>query len=262
MEIINFSCQFLENTWRNVFIKALSFASFTIFQDSNFHHLIMLSGCVEYNIKYYSYIFQDCLAIINRYCKIDVRKTDRWGRTLTDVATPICNQFLAQLGLCYKKFMVLSLHCKTRYEIIILFQIYKRETFLILYILGSSCIQVPVVVELSYARLTGADNPSNTPSQSFMVGSVQLTSKTGWMELEGVLQSVLVNFFNLLDTGLKTKKTSRLDPEITSDTAQYSLGLGLKAIQHYSIGIASAFLLEVLLFFGILELVKTILFYI
>lgn len=101
---------------------------------------------------------------------------------------------------------------------------------------GSSCIQVPVVVELSYARLTGSDNPSNTPSRSFVVGSVQLTSKTGWMELEGVIQSVLVNFFNQLDTGLKTKKTSRLDPEITSDTMQYSLGLGLKAIQHYSIG--------------------------
>ncbi|XP_061187409.1 cortactin-binding protein 2-like isoform X2 [Saccostrea echinata] len=140
----------------------------------------------------------DCLSIISKYCNIDVKKTDRWGRSLTDVATPICNQFLSQLG--------------------------------------SSCIHVPVAIELSYARLSGADNSSNITGRSFVVGTVQITSATGWMELEAVLQSVLSNFLSQLDTGIRTKKTSRLDPEITSDSVQYSLGLGLKAIQHYSIG--------------------------
>ena len=101
---------------------------------------------------------------------------------------------------------------------------------------GSSSVHVPVVVELSYARLTGTDNPDTIPSRSFTVGSVQLTSNTGWMELEGHLQSMLSDFFHQLDTGLKTKKTSRLDPEIAIDSSQYSLGLSLKAIQHYSIG--------------------------
>lgn len=95
-----------------------------------------------------------------------------------------------------------------------------------------------MVVELSYARLTGADNPDTIPSRFFTVGSVQLTCNTGWMELEGLLQSMLSDFFHQLDTGLKTKKTSRLDPEIAIDSSQYSLGLSLKAIQHYSIGIA------------------------
>lgn len=103
-------------------------------------------------------------------------------------------------------------------------------------ITGSSSVQVPVMVELSYARLSGTDTSIHVPGRLFVVGSVQLTSSTGWMELEGILQSVLANFFLQLDTGLKTKKTSRLDPEITSDSAQYSLGLGPKAIQHYSIG--------------------------
>lgn len=103
-------------------------------------------------------------------------------------------------------------------------------------ITGSSSVQVPVMVELSYARLSGTDNSIHVPGRSFVVGSVQLTSSTGWMELEGILQSVLTNFFHQLDTGLKTKKTSRLDPEIASDSAQYNLGLGPKAIQHYSIG--------------------------
>lgn len=92
------------------------------------------------------------------------------------------------------------------------------------------------MIELSYARLSGTDNSIHVLGRSFVVGSVQLTSSTGWMELEGILQSVLVNFFHQLDTGLKTKKTSRLDPEIAIDSAQYSLGLGPKAIQHYSIG--------------------------
>nr|XP_022297732.1 cortactin-binding protein 2-like isoform X2 [Crassostrea virginica] len=140
----------------------------------------------------------DCLSVLSKFCNLDIKKTDRWGRSVTDVATPICNQFLSQLG--------------------------------------SSSVNVPVVVELSYARLTGADNPDTIPSRSFTVGSVQLTSDTGWMELEGLLQSMLSDFFHQLDTGLKTKKTSRLDPEIAIDSSQYSLGLSLKAIQHYSIG--------------------------
>uniref|UniRef100_K1RGY9 Cortactin-binding protein 2 n=1 Tax=Magallana gigas TaxID=29159 RepID=K1RGY9_MAGGI len=140
----------------------------------------------------------DCLSVLSKYCNIDIKKTDRWRRSVADVATPICNQFLSQLG--------------------------------------SSSVQVPVMIELSYARLSGTDNSIHVPGRSFVVGSVQLTSSTGWMELEGILQSVLTNFFHQLDTGLKTKKTSRLDPEIASDSAQYSLGLGPKAIQHYSIG--------------------------
>lgn len=36
--------------------------------------------------------------MILNHCNIDLDKKDRWGRTVLDVASPQCNQFLRQTG--------------------------------------------------------------------------------------------------------------------------------------------------------------------
>lgn len=97
-------------------------------------------------------------------------------------------------------------------------------------IIGSFSVQVFVMIELSYVRLLGIDNFIYVAGRSFVVGSVQLIFFTGWMELEGIFQFVLINFFYQLDIGFKIKKTSRFDFEIVIDLVQYSLGLGFKVI--------------------------------
>ena len=48
----------------------------------------------------FAFYFQDCLSVLSKFCNLDIKKTDRWRRSVTDVATPICNQFLSQLGKC------------------------------------------------------------------------------------------------------------------------------------------------------------------
>lgn len=58
----------------------------------------MLCDQAKFQFNFVVSIFQDCLSVLSKYCNIDIKKTDRWRRSVADVATPICNQFLSQLG--------------------------------------------------------------------------------------------------------------------------------------------------------------------
>lgn len=58
-----------------------------------------------------------------------------------------------------------------------------------------------------------------------------------WAEVDQAVRGVVEGHFRQLDTGLKTKKTSRLDPESSPDiTQQFSLGFTLDSVDSISIG--------------------------
>ena len=58
-----------------------------------------------------------------------------------------------------------------------------------------------------------------------------------WSEVDQRVQEVVEAHFRQLDTGLRTKKTSRLEPETSSEmTQQFSLGFSLDNIDSFSIG--------------------------
>jgi hypothetical protein len=61
-------------------------------------------------------------------------------------------------------------------------------------------------------------------------------SNTPWLVLENKLQFVLTSFLSQLDVGLKTKRTSRLDPEVGGDSMQYSLGIKFDVLNKFVLG--------------------------
>lgn len=74
------------------------------------------------------------------------------------------------------------------------------------------------------------------PTQKFNIGSLQLSPNTQWVILENKLQFVLTSFLSQLDIGLKTKRTSRLDPEVGGEGMQYSLGIKFDVLEKFTLG--------------------------
>ena len=59
----------------------------------------------------------------------------------------------------------------------------------------------------------------------------------GWSDVDQRVREVVEGHFRQLDIGLRTKKTSRLDPETSPDvTQQFSLGFSLGNIDSFSVG--------------------------
>ncbi|CAC5414143.1 CTTNBP2 N-terminal-like protein [Mytilus coruscus] len=140
----------------------------------------------------------DCLDVILNHCNVDLEKKDRWGRTVLDVASPQCNQYLRQ-------------------------------------IVDSKDVSLSVILEISYVSTSNTDM-FTLPTQKFNIGSVLLAPNTPWVILENKLQFVLTSFLSQLDVGLKTKRTSRLDPEIGGDSMQYSLGIKFDILDRFMLG--------------------------
>ncbi|OWF43588.1 cortactin-binding protein 2-like isoform X2 [Mizuhopecten yessoensis] len=140
----------------------------------------------------------DCLAVIMNMCDVNVQRKDRWGRTIMDVASVACKEFIQQRS-------------------------------------GKDLL-LTVTLEIQYPNLSEDFTTLHLPSQKFVIGSLSLEAGLSWAGLETRLQHTLTNYFSQIDTGLRTKRTSRLDPEIAMDNVQYSLGLDLECINMFSIG--------------------------
>lgn len=97
-------------------------------------------------------------------------------------------------------------------------------------------IQILVTLDLYHPNQYKLDKGQSSSSQSFIIGSVPVAPNLGWSELEVKLQQTFSTYLSNLDTGLKTKKTSRLDPETPSDSLLYTLGLGPSCICEYALG--------------------------
>ena len=70
-----------------------------------------------------------------------------------------------------------------------------------------------------------------------MIGTIDILPRMGWAEVDQRVREVIESHFRQLDTGLRTKKTSRLDPETSPDvTQQFSLGFSLDNIGSFNIG--------------------------
>lgn len=89
-----------------------------------------------------------------------------------------------------------------------------------------------VCIELAYIgcsqfQVGGAD---------FAIGTLVLLPWDTWSVVERKLKMLFSTYMSHIDLGLKTKKTSRLDPEASTDNIQYSLGLTENSIEHFVIG--------------------------
>ena len=83
-------------------------------------------------------------------------------------------------------------------------------------------------------RCTGTLYEHHEP---FVIGTIQILPQMSWHELDQRLRQLTEAHFRQLDIGLKTKKTSRLDPETSPDvTQQFSLGFSLDCIHNFNIG--------------------------
>lgn len=83
-------------------------------------------------------------------------------------------------------------------------------------------------------RCTG---PLYEHCEPFIIGTIQILPQMRWAEVDQAVRGVVEGHFRQLDTGLKTKKTSRLDPEASPDiTQQFSLGFSLDSVDSISIG--------------------------
>ncbi|XP_033745508.1 cortactin-binding protein 2-like [Pecten maximus] len=141
----------------------------------------------------------DCLAVIMNICDVNVQHQDRWGRTIMDVASVACKEFIQQRT-------------------------------------GGKDLLLTVTLELQYPNLSEDFTTLHLPSQKFVIGHLSVEGGLSWAGLETRLQHTLTNYFSQIDTGLRTKRTSRLDPEIAMDNIQYSLGLDSNCIHSCSIG--------------------------
>ena len=96
-------------------------------------------------------------------------------------------------------------------------------------------VSLAVILEISYVSPSTTDM-FTLPTQKFNIGCVQIAPNTPWIVLENKLQFVLTSFLSQLDVGLKTKRTSRLDPEVGGDSMQYSLGIKFDVLSRFSLG--------------------------
>lgn len=99
----------------------------------------------------------------------------------------------------------------------------------------SKDVSLGVILEISYAS-SSTTEMFTLPTQKFNIGNVQLAPNTPWLVLENKLQFVLTSFLSQLDVGLKTKRTSRLDPEVGGDSMQYSLGIKFDVLSKFVLG--------------------------
>ena len=73
--------------------------------------------------------------------------------------------------------------------------------------------------------------------EPFVIGNIEILAKMDWYDLDQRVREVVEGHFRQLDIGLRTKKTSRLDPETSPDvTQQFSLGFSLANIDSFNIG--------------------------
>ena len=43
-------------------------------------------------------VFKDCLEVLSRYVHLDLERRDKWNRSILDLASPACRQFLQCVG--------------------------------------------------------------------------------------------------------------------------------------------------------------------
>lgn len=84
-------------------------------------------------------------------------------------------------------------------------------------------------------RCTGTMYEHHEP---YLIGTIQILPQMSWEEVDQRVKEVVEGHFRQLDTGLRTKKTSRLDPETSPDvTQQFTLGFSLDSIHSFNIGV-------------------------
>ncbi|XP_013417462.1 cortactin-binding protein 2 isoform X1 [Lingula anatina] len=82
-------------------------------------------------------------------------------------------------------------------------------------------------------------NPNHIHNEPlhYTVGVIKVMADTSWPTLEEKLGDVLSHHFKTLATGLKTKKTTRLEHDSPSpDSGPYTLALSMDSVKSYSIG--------------------------
>ncbi|XP_013406076.1 cortactin-binding protein 2-like [Lingula anatina] len=82
-------------------------------------------------------------------------------------------------------------------------------------------------------------NPNHIHNEPlhYTVGIIKVMADTSWPTLEEKLGDVLSHHFKTLATGLKTKKTTRLEHDSPSpDSGPYTLALSMDSVKSYSIG--------------------------
>ncbi|XP_064605602.1 cortactin-binding protein 2-like isoform X2 [Liolophura sinensis] len=147
---------------------------------------------------------EDCLQVILERCPIDLDMGDNWGRTVYDVASAACKEFLAQIATPNSR----------------------------------SC-----TVSISMMPLPGTEDTSIQVARKeteVIVGTFHIRPSTTWQHLEDCVRSLLSNYFKKLELGLKTRKTSRLEPDanyIDCPPQPFTLGLSPGSVKQFSIGL-------------------------
>ncbi|KAK3579051.1 hypothetical protein CHS0354_029909 [Potamilus streckersoni] len=141
----------------------------------------------------------DCLSVIIENCDFDLKMKDRWGRSVIDVSSAKCWEYLSQRDAA---------------------QVEQ---------LNGNVASVSVELKCSgsaYERMNG-----------YLIGCVQIGSNSDWQQIEKSVLGVLNDYYKQLNMGLRTKKTSRLDPESSPDAHdQYVLGLTVDSVWNLSLG--------------------------
>ena len=73
--------------------------------------------------------------------------------------------------------------------------------------------------------------------EPFVIGHINILPKMTWNDVDLILANCVETYMDQIDSGLRTKKISRLDPENNTEDSDFTLGLNANSISGYTIGI-------------------------
>ncbi|XP_046372893.2 cortactin-binding protein 2-like isoform X1 [Haliotis rufescens] len=140
---------------------------------------------------------EDCLQLLMEHTNLDLEKKDRLGRSAFSVASKLCKDYLNQTG-------------------------------------SNNNHIISVIVELHVPKMAPSESDPDS-HHHYMIGTVEVTPFLNWCTLEEKCCSLLESYYTTLDTGLRTRKINRLEPESPTDNSGYTLGLSTSSIKHFKI---------------------------
>ncbi|XP_067684963.1 cortactin-binding protein 2-like isoform X2 [Haliotis asinina] len=140
---------------------------------------------------------EDCLQLLMEHTNLDLEKKDRLGRSAFSVASKLCKEYLNQTG-------------------------------------SNNNHIISVTVELHIPKMTPSESEPDS-HHHYVIGTLEVTPFLNWCTLEEKCCSLLESYYVTLDTGLRTRKINRLEPESPTDNSGYTLGLGTSSIKHFKI---------------------------